>query len=203
MPCLRSVCQSPVAGILRGDEGEAQGLGAARGACGAKAGRLMARDPLANPERSIRSVYAYVAYRDGPGPDAEDITSDVFERALRYRASYDPKRGEPMAWLIGIARRCVNGAAADPHRALASVEERAAPGDLADDAVRRLSLADAMSQLSERDRDLIALRYGGDLTGRQIGAILDMSANAVDVAMHRAVERLRQALDGPDESDIR
>jgi len=30
-----------------------------------------------------------------------------------------------------------------------------------------------------------------------------MSANAVDVAVHRAVERLRQALDGPDESDIR
>ena len=108
-----------------------------------------------------------------------------------------------MAWLIGIARRCVNGAAADPHRALDSVEERAAPGDLADDAVHRLSLADAMSQLGERDRDLIALRYGADLTGRQIGAILDMSANAVDVAMHRAVERLRQALDGPDESDIR
>ena len=190
-------------GYSRGDEGEAQGLGAARGERGAKVGRLMARDPLADPERSIRAVYAYVAYRVGPGPDAEDITSDVFERALRYRASYDPKRGEPMAWLIGIARRCVNGAAADPHRALDSVEERAAPGDLADDAVRRLSLADAMSQLSERDRDLIALRYGADLTGRQIGAILDMSANAVDVAMHRAVERLRQALDGPDESDIR
>ena len=94
----------------------------------------MPRDPLAHPERLIRAVYAYVAYRVGPGPDAEDITSDVFERALRYRASYDPKRGEPMAWLIGIARRCVNGAAPDPHRALDSVEERAAPGDLADDA---------------------------------------------------------------------
>ena len=58
---------------------------------------LRRRDPLANPERLIRSVYAYVAYRVGPGPDAEDITSDVFERALRYRESYDPKRGEPMA----------------------------------------------------------------------------------------------------------
>jgi RNA polymerase sigma-70 factor (ECF subfamily) len=163
----------------------------------------MPRDPLAHPERLIRSVYAYVAYRVGPGPDAEDITSEVFERALRYRESYDPRRGEPMAWLIGIARRCVNGAASDPHRALDSVEDRPAPDDVADDAVRRLSLADAVSQLSERDRDLIALRYGADLTGRQIGAMFDMSANAVDVAVHRAVERLREALDGPEESDIR
>jgi RNA polymerase sigma-70 factor (ECF subfamily) len=160
---------------------------------------VIRRDPLAHPERLIRSVYAYVAYRIGPGPDAEDITSEVFERALRYRDSYEPKRGEPMAWLIGIARRCVNGAVADPNRALDSVAERAAPGDLAEDALRRLSLADAVSQLSERDRELIALRYGADLTGRQIGEILDMSANAVDVAVHRAVERLRQALDGPIE----
>jgi RNA polymerase sigma-70 factor (ECF subfamily) len=160
----------------------------------------MRRDPLAHPEHLIRGVYAYVAYRVGPGPDAEDITSDVFERALRYRESYDPKRGEPMAWLIGIARRCVNGAAPDPHRALHSVEEPAAPGDIADDTLRRLSLVDAIAKLSERDRDLIALRYGADLTGRQIGAIFDMSPNAVDVAVHRAVERLRQALDGPEES---
>ena len=168
-----------------------------------KAGELMARDPLAHPERLIPAVYAYVAYRVGPGPDADDITSDVFERALRYRASYDPKQGEPMAWLIGIARRCVNGARPEPHRALDSVEDHPAPGDLADDALRRLSLAEAVSRLSERDRDLIALRYGADLTGRQIGAILDMSANAVDVAVHRAVERLKLVLDRPDESDSR
>jgi RNA polymerase sigma factor (sigma-70 family) len=157
---------------------------------------VIRRDPLAHPERLIRSVYAYVAYRIGPGPDAEDITSEVFERALRYRESYEPKRGEPMAWLIGIARRCVNGAVSDPNRALDSLEDQAAPGDVAEDALRRISLVDAVSQLSERDRELIALRYGADLTGRQIGAILDMSANAVDVAVHRAVERLRQALDG-------
>jgi len=155
-------------------------------------------DPLAHPERLIRSVYAYVAYRVGPGPDAEDITSEVFERALRYRASYDSTRGEPMAWLIGIARRCVNGAVSDPHRSLDSLHDRAAPGDLADETVGRLSLAAAVSRLSERDRELIALRYGADLTGRQIGAILDLSANAVDVAVHRAVERLGQALDGPE-----
>jgi RNA polymerase sigma factor (sigma-70 family) len=164
---------------------------------------VMRRDPLAHPERLIRAVYAYVAYRVGPGMDAEDITSDVFERALRYRQSYDPKRGEPMAWLIGIARRCVNGALEHPQRAVGSVEDRAAPGDLAEDAIRRLSLLGAVSELGERDRELIALRYGADLTGRQIGALLDMSPNAVDVAMHRAVERLREALDGSDESETR
>ncbi len=66
------------------------------------------RDPLANPEALIRRVYAYVAYRLGDGPDAEDVTSEVFERALRYRESYDRSKGEPTAWLLGIARRCTS-----------------------------------------------------------------------------------------------
>jgi RNA polymerase sigma-70 factor (ECF subfamily) len=156
---------------------------------------LRRRDPLADPESLIRAVYAYVAYRVGPGPDADDITSDVFERALRYRDSYDPDRGEPIAWVIGIARRCVNGAVSSPQGEIAPLTESAAPGDLEEDAVQRLSMAEAVSRLTPRDRDLIALRYGADLTGRQIGALLDMSANAVDVAVHRAVERLRTMLE--------
>ena len=47
------------------------------------------RDPLANAPDLIRRIYSYVAYRLGDGPDAEDVTSEVFERALRYRKSYD------------------------------------------------------------------------------------------------------------------
>ena len=65
-------------------------------------------DPLARPEPLIRRVYAYAAYRLGDGPDAEDATSDTFERALRYRHRYDRSKGEPIAWLLGIARRAVD-----------------------------------------------------------------------------------------------
>ena len=67
----------------------------------------MARDPLADPQPLIRQLYAYVAYVLGDGPDAEDVTSEAFERALRYRRSYDPAKGTPIAWLIGISRRCI------------------------------------------------------------------------------------------------
>ena len=65
-------------------------------------------DLLADPEPLIRRVYAYVAFRLGDMPEAEDVTSDVFERAVGYRPSYDPARGEPIAWLIGIARHAID-----------------------------------------------------------------------------------------------
>ena len=59
----------------------------------------MASDPLAHPEEAIRRLYGYVAYRIGPGPDAEDVVSATIERALTYRESYDSRRGSPAAWL--------------------------------------------------------------------------------------------------------
>lgn len=88
-------------------------------------------DPLRNPEPLIRRVYGYVAYRIGDGPDAEDITSETFERALRYQKSFDPQKGEPLAWLIGIARRLIEGRPPTLELAI-EVPDRSDAGDLED-----------------------------------------------------------------------
>jgi len=156
----------------------------------------MARnDPLADPAPLIRRVYAYVAYRIGDGPDAEDLTSEVFERALKYRSSYDPARGGPLAWLIGIARRSVDGRRYVPAQADSSDFEQPAAHDLEASALERLTLARAVSVLDDRSRELLALRYGADLSARQIGAVLGLKTNAVEVSLHRALARVRAELE--------
>lgn len=155
----------------------------------------MTRDPLADPEPLIRRVYAYVAYRIGDGPDAEDVTSATVERALRYRASFDPRRGKPQSWVIGIARTCVD----DFFRGRVVAGEMVdMPGhdELERNTVLKMSVDAAVAALDDVDRELIALRYGADLSTRQIAAILQMKTNAVDVALHRARERLRSHLEG-------
>jgi RNA polymerase sigma-70 factor (ECF subfamily) len=160
---------------------------------------MLRRDPLANPEPLIRRVYAYVAYRVGGGPDAEDLTSETFERALRYRKSYDPKKGEPIAWLLGIAKRCVDGQG--PRLELASESpDEPTTSDLEEETVRRLTVARAVGTLDERDRELIALRYGADLTARQIAELLGARTNAIEVALHRALGRLRATFAEDDEA---
>ena len=151
-------------------------------------------DPLARPEELIPHVYSYAAYRLGDGPDAEDVTSEVFERAIRYRKSYDQSKGEPVAWLLGIARRCVDAALNARPRDQAELGEVAGETSIEDDSVRRLTLAASLAQLSDRDQELIALRYGAELTAAQIGEVLDMQTNAVEVALHRALSRLRAVL---------
>jgi DNA-directed RNA polymerase specialized sigma24 family protein len=73
--------------------------------------------------------------------------------------------------------------------------EAAAPGDLEEEALRRLTLAAALARLGERDRELISLRYGADLSARQIAEVVGARTNAVEVSLHRALTRLRGHLE--------
>ncbi|HVS84913.1 MAG TPA: sigma-70 family RNA polymerase sigma factor [Gaiellaceae bacterium] len=155
-------------------------------------------DPLADPRALIPKLYRYVAYVIGDGPDAEDVTSEAFERALRYRDSYDPKRGSPLTWLVGIAARCISDRGAVLARApvpTAEMELHAGTADdFTDEATLRLRVATVLGELSERDRELVALRYGADLTAREVGAHLGLTTNAAEVALHRLNRRLRSEL---------
>ena len=145
-------------------------------------------------ELLIRSVYGYVAYRIGDGPDADDVTSTTFERALRYGASYDTRKGPQVAWLIGIARRCIDDFHASRSEDPYELVDAAAPGDLETEALGRLTLRDAIRRLDPRERELIALRYGADLEMKQVAAVLGERTNTLEVALHRALARLRRML---------
>jgi RNA polymerase sigma-70 factor (ECF subfamily) len=151
-------------------------------------------DPLRDPEPLIRRIYSYVAFRIGDGAEAEDVTSEVFERALRYRSSYDPRRGEPVSWLIGIARRCIDDAFRVSNSGAGADVGVADSGDLEADALRRVAVARALGRLAQRDGELLALRYGADLQNRAIASLLEMTPEAIDVALHRARQRLREEL---------
>jgi RNA polymerase sigma-70 factor, ECF subfamily len=158
-------------------------------------------DPLRDPKPLIERVYAYVAYHVGGGAEAEDIVSDVFERAVRYRSSYDSRRGDPLSWLVGIARRCVNDAQRARRNTLPRVDEEPTDANnLESSTIDRLVLVDAIASLDTRDRELIALRYGAGMSTRQMEALLSMRRNTIDVALHRARAKLKEHLDAADQS---
>ena len=119
---------------------------------------MLRRDPLANPKPLIRRIYRYVSYRVGEGAEAEDITSEVLTRsALSREATTLP--GDPAAWLIGIAQRCIAGASRplvlDPEGA-----EKPALGRMDEEVQQRLTLKAALATLGDRDQELLALRFG-------------------------------------------
>jgi RNA polymerase sigma-70 factor, ECF subfamily len=127
--------------------------------------------------RSSRDdVYAYVASLLRDGPAAEEVTAAAFERAYRKRRRFDPRKGEPRAWLFGIAR---NAALDEMRRRGRQAELAAEPEDLAqapthesaEEAERRLALAAGLATLDPPERELIALKFFAGLANSEIAAV--------------------------------
>lgn len=153
---------------------------------------------------NVAAVYGFFAYRLNSRPDAEDLTQLTFERALRAWPRYDPRRAAPSTWLLAIARNLlIDHYRADRSSAASSVD------DPSSGAAERLppvtdrqpalglapELSDALSRLSQRDREILALRYGGDLTGPEIAAVTELSLANVQQILSRSLRRLREELD--------
>jgi RNA polymerase sigma factor (sigma-70 family) len=151
--------------------------------------------------RSSRDdVYAYVASLVRDQAAAEEVTATAFERAYRKRSRFDSSRGEPRAWLFGIAR---NAALDELRRRSRQAELAAAPADLvsapahesAEASERRLALAGALAGLEPRERELIALKFFAGLSNSEIAAVVGVSESNAGTRLHRAVTKLREACD--------
>lgn len=151
-------------------------------------------------------VYDYVRYRVGDPETADDVVAQVFERALVGLDRYRPERGALAAWLFGIARHAVSDHLRARTRrrwfSLDLLSNRASTAPQPEQVVlgneMRDELLHAVAQLSDRERELIALKFGAKLTNRQIAELTGLSASNVGVILYRAVRRLRAKLSVPE-----
>jgi RNA polymerase sigma-70 factor (ECF subfamily) len=155
-------------------------------------------------EDHMSDVYAFFAYRLASRADAEDLTQTTFERAYKAWRRYDPRRASVRTWLLAIARnllidhyRSSAGRRADQ---LDDDPELAAP-DAPLDLGTNPSLARALDMLGEREREIIALRFGGDLTGPEIATLTGLTLANVQQIMSRSLRRLRVELEPAEPSD--
>jgi RNA polymerase sigma-70 factor, ECF subfamily len=145
-------------------------------------------------------VYAYVATLLGDRSAAEDVTASAFERAYRRQRTYKAARGSERAWLFGIAR---NAALDELRRRKRSAAMTAEPADVdaapaedaADVAMRRAALRTAVATLPPRERELIALKFHAGLDNAELAAVLGVSVSNAGTLLHRAVQKLRKAID--------
>jgi RNA polymerase sigma-70 factor (ECF subfamily) len=146
-------------------------------------------------------VYGFFAYRLSSRSDAEDLTQQTFERALGAWARYDEARGASvLTWLLVIARNLLvdHVRSARTHRTQ-PVEE----ADLAEIAAApdRHSLGldpeleRALAELGPREAELIALRFGGDLTGPEIAELTGLTLANVQQILSRSLRRMRASIE--------
>jgi RNA polymerase sigma factor (sigma-70 family) len=149
-----------------------------------------------------QTLYGFLAYRTGDAALAEDLLGDTFERVLKARRSYDPRRASEKTWIYSIALNALRDharRAAAEQRALErspdvrAGTEGAEPLDVVGerDAVQR-----ALATLTDEEREAIALRYGGDLTVPEMAHALDEKLTTVEGRVYRGLRKLRSELGG-------
>jgi RNA polymerase sigma factor (sigma-70 family) len=160
----------------------------------------MTQDFIDAYERDVERVYRYLAFRTGSRSDAEDLTQATFERAFRAWDRFDPRKASSTTWLLAIARN----AFLDHHRrhrseaqAVAALKEEA-PGYASgpEELGMEWRLAASIRSLSERERSVLALRFGGELAAAEIGRLLNLSTDNVHQITSRALRKLRARLEG-------
>jgi len=143
-------------------------------------------------------VYNLFRYWTGDNALAEDLTSATFEKVWKHRTRYRKDVAAFSTWLFTIARRVAIDHFRKRHIEVAldnAVTFKTE--DQPDTIVQRLSdfehLAELLSQLPTRERELIALKYGAELTHREIANLTGLSETNVGTLLSRTVQKLRAA----------
>jgi RNA polymerase sigma-70 factor (ECF subfamily) len=155
-------------------------------------------------EAYYNDVYQYVFYSVSHRAQAEDLTQEVFIRAL---LAYDRFRGESTekTWLFAIARRAV----IDWYRKKRKEvlfdftawkqlpSHEALPDELAEAKDDTVALYKGIRQLKPNYRDVIILRSIQDLSIKETADIMGWSVTKVKVTHHRAIKKLKEIV-GPE-----
>lgn len=142
----------------------------------------------------------FLIFRTGDRALAEDIVADTFERVLRSRGRFDPRRSSEKTWIYSIAVNLLRDHAR--HQAVAARAHELSPSgaaessaDLAGAAEDRDLIRRGLASLSVEEREAIALRYGADLTLPEIAKVTKEQLSTVEGRVYRALRKLRQTLE--------
>lgn len=150
----------------------------------------------------LRRVYNYMRYRLPDAQTADDLTAQVFYRALESLDRYNAEQAPFGAWLFGIAHHVVNDHFRYQKRmnwlSLDSLRHRFSLNPQPEEAFiqseRQRSVLQAVARLTERERDIVALKFGGSLNNRQIAELTGLSASNVGVILYRAMKQIKATL---------
>jgi RNA polymerase sigma-70 factor (ECF subfamily) len=147
-----------------------------------------------------QALFGFLSYRTGDRVLAEDLLADTFERALRARRRFDPRKASEKTWLYAIALNCLRDNArrrSTEVRALERMASGPSPGSTGE--MEEVSDRDLISRnlavLTDEEREAIALRFGADLTVPEIAKLTREPLTTMEGRLYRALRKLREAME--------
>ncbi len=147
-------------------------------------------------------VYNYVYFRIQERETADDLVSIIFTRALERLETYREERGPFGVWLFRIAHNVVvdhyrsagRPASVSLEQSGPLVSSAPSPEQSLTQKQETQALLALVYRLTEREQEIIGLKFGGGLTNRKIAKLLELKENHVAVILYRAIARLRRGL---------
>jgi RNA polymerase sigma-70 factor (ECF subfamily) len=156
-------------------------------------------------EENFPKVYRYICYQVTDTDAAEDLTSEVWEKALNKFESYDSRRAAFSTWVLTIARNTVTDFFRENRKqqnmqiqTIRSIQPDPPPDEavVKDEEIRQLKTY--IAGLSRQEQEIISFKFGGELTNREIAKNLGLSESNVAVIIYRAVRKLREQFLGAE-----
>ncbi|MEK4464125.1 sigma-70 family RNA polymerase sigma factor [Paenibacillus sp. FSL H8-0315] len=167
------------------------------------------REAIMSKEEFIRMydtyyqrVYKYICYRINNHHAAEDICSQVFETVMCKYYSFSQEKSNFEVWLFAIVRNAVTDYfRAQKKRSYTSLDSllelifpKPSPEELAIREDNNQALFKALSKLREKERNIIAMKYGAGLKNSEIAQIMGVSESNIGVVVYRSLKKLHISL---------
>ncbi len=147
-------------------------------------------------------IYNYVRCRVNDRHAVDDLVSRIFEKAFSAINSYDPQKAAFSTWIFTIARNTVIDFYRSESRAgfttlddaLHLADQAQSPEERYFKNETRSELLKALARLSQREREIIALKFWSGCGNNEIAGLLEISESNVGVILYRAMRKLKNIL---------
>ncbi|MCR5675935.1 MAG: sigma-70 family RNA polymerase sigma factor [Lachnospiraceae bacterium] len=145
-------------------------------------------------DANFKYIYNYLYAQTLHRETAEDLSMEVFARALEHYAGYDPSRAQVRTWLVTIARNLlINHQRAAQFRRIENLDDIEEPGKRDDYGFRQNAITAEVerifSLLEQSDRELLTMRYMMEMDNQAIGEVLGINSKTVSQRIMRLLQK--------------
>ncbi|BBB90649.1 MAG TPA: sigma-70 family RNA polymerase sigma factor [Methylomusa anaerophila] len=147
-------------------------------------------------------IYNYVLYRVNNHHDADDLSNEIFVKIFTSLNRYQAEKASLPVWIFSIARNSVIDhyrRGLQPATSLDVISDlsdsRPGPDDTVASRELWQHLREALASLSQREREIIALKFWSGFSNREIAGVIGISESNTGVTLFRAMRRLRLILE--------
>ena len=154
-------------------------------------------------ETYYKRIYNYIYYRINCNEEAEDLASEIFEKAMIKINTYSEDKSPFEVWLFAIARNVINDYfrrlkkhkvfSMEKLKKLISTEKN--PEDVFVKSETNDELLKALNILNTKERNIVAFKFGANLKNKEISEIMGITESNVGVILYRTMKKLKKELE--------